>query len=267
MRFLLGIVSGLALCLVLYMALLVGPTLLDPRAPAPPGPLVEERLPSMGPRPQSYEYYPPPDRFESYTAADGTTVRYYEGRFAGTAPPVVVLLHGSERDGRSMLDMWQDAADRHGLVLMAPDSRDPARWNLRREGGPWLEGLAQELRARLRIAPGPMHLYGHSAGAVAALGIAARDDGGWQSVAVHAGTVPGRRIRPSPGALPILIQIGEEDHLFPLELVRESARGLSGAGHPVTLRIVAGHDHWFYAVGDKLAENAWTFMAATDGEG
>ncbi|MGB0507235.1 MAG: hypothetical protein ACPGGK_13650 [Pikeienuella sp.] len=38
-------------------------------------------------------------------------------------PPVVVLFHGAGRSGLSMIDMWQSTARKHGIVLIAPNSK------------------------------------------------------------------------------------------------------------------------------------------------
>jgi predicted esterase len=47
---------------------------------------------------------------------------WYEYAPAGRKPKAaVVLLHGAGRDGLSMLDMWQATADRHDLLLIAPN--------------------------------------------------------------------------------------------------------------------------------------------------
>ena len=45
-----------------------------------------------------------------------------------SAIPAVVLLHGSNGDGRSMVREWSDLARRIGIVLVAPDASDRAEW-------------------------------------------------------------------------------------------------------------------------------------------
>jgi len=40
-----------------------------------------------------------------------------------TAPaPLLLLLHGSGRDGMSQIDEWKALAEKEGIILVAPDS-------------------------------------------------------------------------------------------------------------------------------------------------
>ena len=48
--------------------------------------------------------------------------------------PVLVFLHGASGSGRRHLRAVLAAADRYGVVLVAPDSRHPATWDLIAEG-------------------------------------------------------------------------------------------------------------------------------------
>src|SRR5271169_2836582 len=43
--------------------------------------------------------------------------------------PLLLLLHGSGQDGKSLIDVWEELARREGIILVAPDSRDPAEWD------------------------------------------------------------------------------------------------------------------------------------------
>jgi phospholipase/carboxylesterase len=54
---------------------------------------------------------------------------------AETGAPVLVFLHGASGSGRHHLRAVLAAADRYGVVLVAPDSRHPATWDLIAEGG------------------------------------------------------------------------------------------------------------------------------------
>jgi phospholipase/carboxylesterase len=49
--------------------------------------------------------------------------------------PVLVFLHGATGSGRGHLRAVLAAADRYGVVLVAPDSRHPATWDLIAGGG------------------------------------------------------------------------------------------------------------------------------------
>jgi poly(3-hydroxybutyrate) depolymerase len=43
--------------------------------------------------------------------------------------PVMVLLHGSGRNGQIMADAWKDLAAREHFIVAAPDAMDSAGWS------------------------------------------------------------------------------------------------------------------------------------------
>lgn len=49
--------------------------------------------------------------------------------------PVLVFLHGATGSGRAHLRAVLAAADRYGVILVAPDSRGPSTWDLIERGG------------------------------------------------------------------------------------------------------------------------------------
>jgi poly(3-hydroxybutyrate) depolymerase len=213
--------------------------------------------PSGLPRAATYEA---PDRFARHEM--GARVWHAVAPPPGDAlPPTVVLLHGSNRDGRAMLDMWEEVAAREGLLLIAPDSADPRGWTMATDGPAFLGDVLDAAHAAHPFDRSRVYLYGHSAGAIFALRLAAGGPGPWRAVAVHAGDVDPRLVRPHADAAPLRIQVGDRDALFPLDEVRASARALALAGHAVTLVVVPGHDHWLYAAGPRLAADAWAFFA------
>jgi phospholipase/carboxylesterase len=69
----------------------------------------------------------------------------------GTGPgaPVLIFLHGATGTGRHHLRAVLAAADRYGVVLVAPDSRHPNSWDLiaERRFGPDIEFIDQVLEA------------------------------------------------------------------------------------------------------------------------
>src|SRR6185503_12735943 len=44
--------------------------------------------------------------------------------------PLVVLLHGSGRDGSSLTGPWQNLAKKSGFAIVAPDSGNRAGWDV-----------------------------------------------------------------------------------------------------------------------------------------
>jgi phospholipase/carboxylesterase len=66
--------------------------------------------------------------------AHGRDGMLYVPDTAGPGAPVLVFLHGATGSGRAHLRAVLAAADRYGVVLVAPDSRHPSTWDLIAEG-------------------------------------------------------------------------------------------------------------------------------------
>src|SRR2546425_7221559 len=42
--------------------------------------------------------------------------------------PLLIVLHGSGRDGKSLVDPWRDLASREGFIVAGPDAADRRAW-------------------------------------------------------------------------------------------------------------------------------------------
>ncbi|MEI6098051.1 MAG: dienelactone hydrolase family protein [Alphaproteobacteria bacterium] len=237
--------------------------------PAPaPGIVTETLRPDLsGGDPDPNPNYTPQGEFLRAEIAHGGKSRVWWRLSAPVArtdalTPAIVLLHGSGRDGRAMLEMWQAIGTQ--AVLIAPDALDPRLWNPAEDGPAFLNAVLDAAGADQPFDRQRVYLYGHSAGARFALYLAACTAGPWGAVAVHAGSLPGCTPLARNAAIPLLIQIGDQDPLFDLTAVRQSAASLAKAGHRVDLAVIPDHGHWLYDVGPVLAANAWAFFTRPD---
>ncbi len=179
------------------------------------------------------------------------------------APPVLVLLHGSGRDGASVLKPWLKIADAEGILLVAPEAADPAEWSPYDDDPGYFAAVLDAVAAEWPFDPDRVLLFGHSAGAVWALQLALLDSERYAAVAVHAGLIP-------PGAeslvaqakrrVPIQIQIGTRDPFFPLNPVRATRDLLTEHGFAVELLEIPHHDHDYYRRAKKVNAAAWEFF-------
>jgi predicted esterase len=238
--------------------------------PSDPAQLTESVINYPSPTlPAIFAYEPPAQGFQRYQFTFEGTARFFwmlaaQSGPAGkdpnaSLPAAVLLLHGSLRDGRSMLDMWQKIAAT-GAVLIAPDSLDPANWNLKNDSAAFQTAA---LAAALTISPfdpDRVFLYGHSSGAILALELGNCTDLRVQKIAIHAGFFRGCAGWRKPIAHPYLIQTGDLDKTVPLQDVRASAQLIAKKGSPVDLNIILGHNHWYYHIGPTLAAQAWQFF-------
>lgn len=250
----------LAALLALFAVLAIG--LGAPSHAAPPTFRVLDYPPDVAPPGRNPSYAERDVGALSATVSHGGVERRYRlyGAVAGSAPaPVVILLHGAQRTGLSMIDMWRAAADRHGLVLLAPDAAGPG-WDPGADGPDLLVAMLNDAARRASLDPARVYLFGHSSGAALALLYANRVRGPWRAVAAHAGALPPAAIAPRADAPPLALFVGAEDHLFPQRVVKASAEALADAGHAVTLTVVRGHTHWYYEIGPTISEWAWRFF-------
>ena len=174
-----------------------------------------------------------------------------------------MLLHGSNRDGLSLVDKWKRLADAEGVVLLAPNSVDPANWSIPKDGPDALHELIELIKTKYAINPHRVYMFGHSGGAVFALLMSLYESEYFAATAIHAGALDSRgldTIGVAKRKTPIYIQVGTVDQSFSLFDVRRTRDALIARGFPVELTEIPGHDHWYYDLAPKINEAAWKFL-------
>lgn len=185
--------------------------------------------------------------------------RVHDGGAGSSPRPVVLLLHGANRDGRSMIDTWKAVADQHGFLLMAPDAQGSS-WQPRIDSPAAFDAMIQRLARDIPIDPNRLFLFGHSAGAVYAQILANRLPRPWKAVSTHGGAVDADAIVKAENAPPIQIILGTRDALFPLTSAKETAAHLAQAGHAVEFVEIPEHTHWYYATAPDINAAAAAFF-------
>ena len=178
--------------------------------------------------------------------------------------PLVVLLHGSNRDGLSLVDKWKELAAREGFLLAGPNSRDSSGWRMPDDGPEFIRDLVEALRAKYPIDARRVYLFGHSAGAVFAINLALMQSEYFAAAAVHAGAWREERdfktLEEAKRQTSLAIIVGDRDPLFPVEAVRATEAAVKGRGHAVEVTVMKGHDHWYYDLAPGINRNAWDFL-------
>ena len=199
--------------------------------------------------------------------SEGTERTYY---FAGPQEvepgrelPLLVLLHGSGRDGRSLVEKWHRLARKEGFFVAGLDSTVSDYWAPPEDGPGALRDLVEHLSAAHPIDPRRVYLFGHSAGGIFALQMGLLESRYFAAVAVHAGALrdaidwlPSFASR----KIPIYIAVGDRDAYFPLDSVRATRDALDAEGIPVTLVEMPNHDHWYYDKAPRINAAAWEFL-------
>lgn len=156
--------------------------------------------------------------------------------------PLVLMLHGAGSTALSVAYTF-DRADEHGLIILAPDSRDESTWDLLLHGyGPDIEFIGAALKdtyARCAVDRKHMAIAGHSDGASYAL-----------SLGIGTGDTFGRIMAFSPGVMQpaevhgkprIFISHGLSDPVMPIDVTsRKFVPRLKALGYDVTYREYEG---------------------------
>jgi poly(3-hydroxybutyrate) depolymerase len=178
--------------------------------------------------------------------------------------PLIVMLHGSGRDGRELLEAWKGLAEKEGIVLAGPDSIESARWASPEDGPLFLRDVVEDVRSKQPIDGRRLYLFGHSAGAVFGLQMAPLESEYFAAAALSAGAIEPAYFNLFDFAdrkIPIGIVVGTRDPLFPLSIVRPVAEALKSRGFPIVLNEIAGHDHKYGARSKEINDWAWGFLS------
>lgn len=180
--------------------------------------------------------------------------------------PLVLLLHGSGRNGRVMVDAWAALAAKEHFIVAAPDAYDPAFWQFKMDPPDFLHAVVEQVNVKHAVDRNRIYLFGHSAGAEYALLLAILDSHYFAAVAAHAGELQpdhsklfayaGRR-------MPIAIWVGDQDLLFPVEQVTATKKEFEANGFPIILSVIPHHDHNYYAISNEINAGAWDFLKKT----
>ncbi len=196
----------------------------------------------------------------------GATRTYYQfvpQATASTPSPVILLLHGSGRNGKSLVDPWLPLAKSAGIILVAPDASDPQAWRMPQEGPDFFHDLMEMVRISENIDDRRMYVFGHSAGARHGLSLGLMESEYFAAVAVHAGDIS-RQVEPllemAPRKIPMAIWVGTNDSFFPVSAVRQSRDTLNAHGFNTQLTEIRGHTHDYYGYASGINKQVWAFL-------
>jgi poly(3-hydroxybutyrate) depolymerase len=179
--------------------------------------------------------------------------------------PLIVLLHGSRRNGETLVGPWKELAEKEGIVLAGPDSLDSVHWTTPTDGPAFLRDVVTDVSSKTSIDPRRVYLFGHSAGACMALEMGAFESNYFAAVAIHAGAIPTEDFGAFDWATrktPYAFWIGTRDQFFSLDWVKANRDALKSRGFPVEYTEMAGHDHNYYSVAKDVNRQAWDFLKA-----
>jgi len=198
--------------------------------------------------------------------SDGASRTYYvfvPERAKDKPSPLIILLHGSGRDGRILVDHWESLAKKEGIVLAGPDATVRDGWGMGNDGPLFLRHLLEAIKEKHSIDPRRVYIFGHSAGAMHGLKMGILESEYFAAVAVHAGALTpdfGPFIERAPRKIPIAIWVGTNDNFFPLKPVRATRDKLNEQGFNAELTEINGHTHNYYGRSSEINKSAWAFL-------
>jgi poly(3-hydroxybutyrate) depolymerase len=178
--------------------------------------------------------------------------------------PLVVLLHGSGRDGSSLTGPWQSLAKKSGFAIVAPDAIDRGGWEMYSDGPDFLHDVVEAVKSQARIDARRVFLSGHSAGGHHGLAVGLLESEYFAAVAVHAGILSEVSVSYTARAkrkVPFALWQGSNDRLVPAAQARITQSALKAGGFPADLTEIQGHTHDYYGRASEINAGVWAFFA------
>jgi len=182
----------------------------------------------------------------------------------GSEPaPLLILLHGSGRNGKVLLDHWRSFAAKQGIVLAGPEAIEPEHWQFPADGPVFLRDVVDDVMKRTAIDRRRVYLFGHSAGANFAVPMALLQSTYFAAAVAHAGGIANgneEAINLATRKVPVSLIVGVRDHA--LANARMSHRLMTNHGLHVELVEIPKHGHDYYRLSKLINEMAWKFLSA-----
>jgi len=186
---------------------------------------------------------------------------------SGAAPerklPLLVTLHGSGQSGETYVAAWKDFAEKEKIVVVGPNSDDSVHWASPQDGPAFLHEIAEQVAGKQAIDSRRMYLFGHSAGAVFALQMAALESDYFAAAVAYAGSLQSKYFSLFDYAtrkIPYLLVIGTKDAFFPLPDVQATRDALKSRKFPVEYVEMSGQTHNYVRSAKEINGKAWEFL-------
>ena len=174
--------------------------------------------------------------------------------------PLVLMLHGAGGVARHSIDLLRPRADEHGLILLAPDSRDRT-WDVLLGGfGPdvaFIDRALTQTFGRYAVDPARVAVEGFSDGASYALSLGLTNGDLFGAVVAFS---PGFLSPETPRGMPrIYVSHGIQDDVLPIDYCsRRIVPSLERAGYDVTYHEFDGP----HTVPPEIVDEALAWLAA-----
>jgi poly(3-hydroxybutyrate) depolymerase len=178
--------------------------------------------------------------------------------------PLLILLHGSGRDGKILVEHWQKLAEKEGIILTGPNALRAANWSIPNDAPQFIYDLVEELKSKHSIDSRRVYLFGHSAGAVTGLILSLLESEYFTATAVSAGSLRTQDydlFNDAERKTPVALFVGTRDPFFPLSAVRQTRDAFRERNFTVELTEILDLDHNYYSRSSEINEKSWSFLS------
>jgi len=176
--------------------------------------------------------------------------------------PAILLLHGAGDQPENFLPAWKDLARKENIVLIAPElPLVPAFEDVAPQV---FRCIVEDSKTTTNIDPRRVYIFGHSMGGYLAFDGAMLASEYFAAVAVHANLIEDKYIGIVDKATrktPIALYIGDHDQFFTVRQVEQTRDLLLRKNFPVHYVELKHHDHNYYAISDRINQDAWDFLS------
>ena len=179
--------------------------------------------------------------------------------------PVVVLFHWSTARSSNMIKVWRETAERHGIVLAAPNSHYRMRWTQRDAAN--VMDMLVDVTVAYNIDSKRIFAAGFSSGANFSYRMMLTNPGLFRAVGPFAGRMAAKDVELTDTRgqenTRVCIFHGTADPRIRFHNAEVAARRLVLNGFEVHSTVYRGHTHW---IPKKHAEQMWRCLSG-GGEG
>jgi len=178
------------------------------------------------------------------------------------ALPAILLIHGGGGNGPDFLKLWQDFAEKNGIILVAPTL--PLGAALETQVPELFPALMDLVKTQWKVDSRRIYLFGYSAGGYSTFDAAMLDSTYFAAAGVFAAIITPDYywiVQKAQRKTPVAIYIGDHDQFFSLMQTRATRDLLLAKGFPVHYVEIPNQDHNYPAIAGWVNQDVWTFMS------
>jgi predicted esterase len=178
------------------------------------------------------------------------------------ALPAILLVHGGGGNGPDFLKIWQEFAEKNGIILVAPTL--PLGAALEAQVPQLFPALVELVKTQWQVDSRRIYLFGYSAGGYSVFDAAMLDSSYFSAAGVFAAIITPDYywiVQKAQRKTPIAMYIGDHDQFFSLTQTRATRDLLVGMGFPVHYVEIPNQDHNYPAIAGWVNQDVWTFMS------